>query len=187
MNTVGERFDKKEVEARNILAILKEQNKDNVSTIKDIYNTQSEIRKAQKVGETTMQVQCDWESFYSTWKLLEDSPTWISYLENYKQLQLVLRKYPRALSYLDEQWGGGEYIPLDSVDIFWRTLNVSWSEPVEDDDIQCEDVLQHFKEKFSIQNAVKWKLVVLRAVALRSMVLSEDSGLELGSDVSTAS
>ncbi|GKB87650.1 FAR1-related sequence 5-like protein [Tanacetum coccineum] len=49
-------------------------------------------------------VDGDWESFYSTWKLLEDSPTWISYLENYKQLQLVLRKYPRALSYVDEQW-----------------------------------------------------------------------------------
>ncbi|GKB59830.1 hypothetical protein Tco_0916016 [Tanacetum coccineum] len=182
-------------------------------------------------------VDGDWESFYSTWKLLEDSPTWISYLENYKQLQLVLRKYPRALSYVDEQWlnkykemfvsawtdqslnfgnhtsnraesqhaklkfhvskealdlilnellrlddpefdysmcgcrlrnscglpcacvlltylNSGEYIPLDSVDIFWRTLNVSWSEPVEDDDIQCEDVLQHFKEKFSEQSNV---------------------------------
>nr|GEV80145.1 hypothetical protein [Tanacetum cinerariifolium] len=48
--------------------------------------------------------QCDWDSFYSTWKLLGDSPTWISYMENYKQLHLVLRKYPWALSYLDEQW-----------------------------------------------------------------------------------
>ncbi|GJU14208.1 FAR1-related sequence 5-like protein [Tanacetum coccineum] len=50
-----EDLTRKNVEARNILAILKEQNKDNVSTIKDIYNTQSKIRKAQKVGETTMQ------------------------------------------------------------------------------------------------------------------------------------
>ncbi|GJS41375.1 RNA-directed DNA polymerase, eukaryota [Tanacetum coccineum] len=81
-----EDLTRKNVEARNILAILKEQNKDNVSTIKDIYNAQSKIR---------------------------------------------------------------EYIPLDSVDIFWRTLNVSWSEPVEDDYIQCEDVLHRFKEKFS--------------------------------------
>nr|GEY08546.1 RNA-directed DNA polymerase, eukaryota [Tanacetum cinerariifolium] len=86
-----EDLTKKNMEARNILAILKEQNKDNVSTIKDIYNAQSKIRKAQKVEETTMQVQ----------------------------------------------W---EYIPLDSVDIFWRTLKVSWSEPVEDDDIQCEEL-----------------------------------------------
>nr|GEW78801.1 hypothetical protein [Tanacetum cinerariifolium] len=175
--------------------------------------------------------QCDWDSFYSTWKLLEDSPTWISYMENYKQLHLVLRKYPRALSYLDEQWlnnhkekfvsawadqslnfeinasfgrsttyryhqhnlsiftllrshvskealdlilkellrlddpefdhsmcgcrlrnscglpcacvllmylNSGEYIPLDSIDIFWRTLNVSWTDPVENEDILCE-------------------------------------------------
>ncbi|GJZ15950.1 hypothetical protein Tco_0551627, partial [Tanacetum coccineum] len=60
------------------------------------------------------------------------------------------------LTYLNS----GEYIPLDSVDIFWRTLNVSWSEPVEDDDIQCEDVLQHFKEKFSEQsNVVKKSLL----------------------------
>nr|GEU67253.1 protein FAR1-related sequence 5-like [Tanacetum cinerariifolium] len=52
-----EDLTRKNVEARNILAILKEQNKDNVSTIKDIYNAQSKIRKAQKVEETTMQVK----------------------------------------------------------------------------------------------------------------------------------
>nr|GEV95847.1 zinc finger, CCHC-type [Tanacetum cinerariifolium] len=57
-----------------------------------------------KLLKPMIKAKCDWDSFYSTWKLLEDSPTWISYLENYKQLQLVLRKYPRALSYLDEQW-----------------------------------------------------------------------------------
>ncbi|GJR15593.1 retrovirus-related pol polyprotein from transposon TNT 1-94 [Tanacetum coccineum] len=50
-----EDLTRKNVEAQNILAILKEQNKDNVSTIKDIYNAQSKIRKAQKVGGTTMQ------------------------------------------------------------------------------------------------------------------------------------
>ncbi|GJS13366.1 FAR1-related sequence 5-like protein [Tanacetum coccineum] len=421
-----EDLTRKNVAARKILAIIKEQNKDNVSTIKDIYNAQSKIRKAEKVGQTTMQnlmsllhfngyvhdydthpvtnelealffvhpssfkiwrafphvlimdatyktniykmpfveivgitstsktfciafafiseekeknyewvlerlkltlegcmlprviitdrelaligackkvfpnatrllcrwhiyrniikhckpmikVQCDWESFYSTWKLLEDSPTWISYLENYKQLQLVLRKYPRALSYVDEQWLNKykemfvsawtdqslnfgnhtsnraesqhaklklylqsttytldqfvgfidqivqsqvteinasfgrsttyryhqhnlpiftllrshvskealdlilkellrlddpefdysmcgcrlrEYIPLDSIDIFWRTLNVPWSEPVENEDIQCDDVLHLFKEKFNEQsNVVKKSLL----------------------------
>nr|GEV67260.1 hypothetical protein [Tanacetum cinerariifolium] len=160
--------------------------------------------------------QCVWDSFYSTWKLLEDSLTWISYMENYKQLHLVLRKYPRALSYLDEKWlnnhkekfvsawvdqslnfealdlilkelfrlddpefdysmcgcrlrnscglpcacvlllylNSGEYIPLDSIDIFWRTLNVSWSDPVENEDILCDDVLHLFKEKFNEQSNV---------------------------------
>nr|GEV37077.1 protein FAR1-related sequence 5-like [Tanacetum cinerariifolium] len=52
----------------------------------------------------TIKVQRDCDSFLSTWKLLKDSPTWISYVENYKQLQLVLRKYPRVLSYVDDNW-----------------------------------------------------------------------------------
>ncbi|GKA75216.1 FAR1-related sequence 5-like protein [Tanacetum coccineum] len=38
----------------------------------------------------TIKVERDWDSFLSAWKLLEDSPTWISYMENYKQLQLVI-------------------------------------------------------------------------------------------------
>nr|GEY98878.1 hypothetical protein [Tanacetum cinerariifolium] len=37
------------------------------------------------------------------------------------------------LAYLNS----GEAIPLDSVDIFWRTLDVSWSTPLEHEDIQC--------------------------------------------------
>ncbi|XP_039004661.1 uncharacterized protein LOC120131839 [Hibiscus syriacus] len=88
----------------------------------------------------TIKTQRDWDSFLSAWKLLEDSSTWISYMENYKQLQLVLRKYPR------------EDIPLDSIDIFWRTLDVSWSTPLENEDIQCDDELHIFKEKFKKQS-----------------------------------
>ena len=51
------------MEARNILSKIKKQNKDNVSTIKDIYNAQSKIRKAEKVGKTRMQVQ-NYTTFY---------------------------------------------------------------------------------------------------------------------------
>nr|GEY59246.1 hypothetical protein [Tanacetum cinerariifolium] len=150
--------------------------------------------------QQTIKVQRDWDYFLSAWKLLEDSPTWISYVENYKQLQLVLRKYPRVLSYVYDNWlnnhkekfvsacllrgfisnkaldmilgelhrlndlelsysacgcqlrkscglpcscellaylNSGEAIPLDSVDIFWRALDVSWSTPLEHEDIQC--------------------------------------------------
>ncbi|GKA26051.1 FAR1-related sequence 5-like protein [Tanacetum coccineum] len=294
-----EDWTRKNVEARNILAILKEQNKDNVSTIKDIYNAQSKIRKAKKVGETTMQNLMSllhtqgyvhdydthpvtnelealfflhpssfkiWRAFPhvliidATYKtniykmpfveivgITSTSKTFcIAFVfiseekeKNYKwvleRLKLTLKgcMLPRviitdrelvligALSYVDEQrlnkykemfvsaWTDQslnfgnhtsnraesqhaklkfhvskealdlilnellrlddpefdysmcgcrlrnscglpcEYIPLDSVDIFWRTLNVSWSEPVKDDDIQCEDVLHGFKEKFS--------------------------------------
>nr|GEV88236.1 RNA-directed DNA polymerase, eukaryota [Tanacetum cinerariifolium] len=179
----------------------------------------------------TIKEQRDWDSFLSAWKLLEDSPTWISYVENYKQLQLVLRKDPRVLSYVDDNWlnnhkekfvsacllrgfisnkaldmilgelhtlndlelnysacgcqlrnscglpcacellanlNSGEAIPLDSVDIFWRTLDVSWSTPLEHEDIQCDDELHIFKETFNKQsNAGKKSL--LRKLGLQDV------------------
>nr|GEZ49453.1 hypothetical protein [Tanacetum cinerariifolium] len=52
------------------------------------------------------------------------------------------------LAYLNS----GEAIPLDSVDIFWRTLDVSWSTPLEYEDIQCDDELHIFKETFNKQS-----------------------------------
>ncbi|PWA60994.1 hypothetical protein CTI12_AA233220 [Artemisia annua] len=213
----------------------------------------------------------DWKSFISAWNSLEDSQTYISYLENYKQLESVLEEYPRVLSYVTEQWLKNhkerfvsawtnvsfnfnnrtinrvesqhaklkrylkhkkhsleqfvgcineivqsqvtainesfersrifryhqhnilcfnllrgfvsnevldmilgevhrlndpefeysmcgcqvrEYIPLESIDIFWRTLDVSWSKPLEDEDIQCDDDLHIFKENFNKQSNV---------------------------------
>ncbi|GJT72151.1 FAR1-related sequence 5-like protein [Tanacetum coccineum] len=45
--------------------------------------------------EPTIKAQHDLDSFLLAWKLLKDSPTQISYMEIYKQLQLVLRNYPR--------------------------------------------------------------------------------------------
>ncbi|GJT10658.1 hypothetical protein Tco_0857700 [Tanacetum coccineum] len=50
---------------------------------------------------------------------------------------------------LSTYFNSGEYIPVDSIDIFWRALNVSWSEPVENEDIQCDDILHLFNEKFN--------------------------------------
>nr|GEU42263.1 hypothetical protein [Tanacetum cinerariifolium] len=76
----------------------------------------------------------------------------------------------------------GEYIPLDSVDIFWRTLNISWSELVEDGDIQCKDVLHRFKEKFSIQNVGSDGNYGFRAVAL-GLGLLEDQWHRIRSDL----
>ena len=57
------KLTRENVEARNILSMIKKQNKDNVSTLKDIYNAQSKIRKAEKVGKTRMQVQ-NYTTFY---------------------------------------------------------------------------------------------------------------------------
>nr|GEY09386.1 protein FAR1-related sequence 5-like [Tanacetum cinerariifolium] len=187
-----EDLTKKNVKARNILAILKEQNKDNVSTIKDIYNAQSKIRKAQKVGETTMQNLMsllhtqgyvhDYDThpdtnelealFFvhpSSFKIWRAFPHVLIIDATYKTniYKMPFVEIVGALSYVDKLWlnkykemfvsawtdqslNFGEYIPLDSVDIFWKTLKVSWSESVEDDDIQCEDVLHHFKEKFNM-------------------------------------
>nr|GEU73718.1 hypothetical protein [Tanacetum cinerariifolium] len=48
--------------------------------------------------------------------------------------------------------GCGECIPLESVDIFWRTLDVSWLKPFENEDIQCEDELHIFNENFNKQS-----------------------------------
>nr|GEV32507.1 hypothetical protein [Tanacetum cinerariifolium] len=99
----------------------------------------------------TIKVQHDWDSFLSAWKLLEDSPTWISYMENYKQLQLVLRKYPRVLSYVDDNWLNNHKE---------KTLDVSWSTPLEHEDIQFDDELHIFKETFNKQlNAGKKSLL----------------------------
>nr|GFC00449.1 hypothetical protein [Tanacetum cinerariifolium] len=61
-----------------------------------------------------------------------------------------------------------EAIPLDSVDIFWRTLDVSWSTPLEHKDIQCDDELHVFKETFNKQpNAGKKSL--LRRLGLQDV------------------
>ncbi|GKB09496.1 hypothetical protein Tco_0837808 [Tanacetum coccineum] len=51
-----ENLTKKSVPPRDILSILKAQNENNVSTIKDIYNAQYKIHKALQVGKSTMQV-----------------------------------------------------------------------------------------------------------------------------------
>ncbi|PWA36761.1 protein FAR1-RELATED SEQUENCE 5 [Artemisia annua] len=52
-----EDLTKKNVEPHDILSIIKARNKDNVSTLKDIYNAQAKIRKAGRVGKhSKMQV-----------------------------------------------------------------------------------------------------------------------------------
>ncbi|GJV07398.1 putative ribonuclease H-like domain-containing protein [Tanacetum coccineum] len=60
------------------------------------------FKKKKKDGRQTIKKKGDWESFISAWILLQDSPTWMSYLENYEQLQSVLEKYPRELQCEDE-------------------------------------------------------------------------------------
>nr|GEW56176.1 hypothetical protein [Tanacetum cinerariifolium] len=87
-----------------------------------------------------------------------------------------------------------EAIPLDLVDIFWRTLDVSWSTPLEHEDIQCDDELHIFEETFNKQsNAGKKSLLRrldvrgdencgFRSVAV-ALGLSEDQWPRIRSDI----
>ncbi|KAL7601776.1 uncharacterized protein LOC111881990 [Lactuca sativa] len=46
----------------------------------------------------------------------------------------------------------GESIPLDSIDIFWRKLDISDTTSIVDDDINCDDVVDKYKENFNKQS-----------------------------------
>ncbi|MFQ6631241.1 hypothetical protein Gotur_008631 [Gossypium turneri] len=72
--------------------------------------------------------------------VLIESPTWILYSENYKKLQSMLSEYP------------GECIPLDSIDVFWRKLDLPPSTSMENEDICCDGELEMFKENFTKQS-----------------------------------
>ncbi|CAI9303941.1 unnamed protein product [Lactuca saligna] len=72
--------------------------------------------------------------------LLVESPTWMAYKENYERLQPMFTDYPR------------EDIPLDSIDIFWRKLDISDTTPVVDDNILCDDIVEKIKESFKKQS-----------------------------------
>nr|KAJ0224896.1 hypothetical protein LSAT_V11C100044820 [Lactuca sativa] len=48
----------------------------------------------------------------------------------------------------------GENIPLNSIYIFWRKLDISDTTPVADDDINYDDVVNKFKENFNKQSKV---------------------------------
>ncbi|KAG8499350.1 hypothetical protein CXB51_005847 [Gossypium anomalum] len=47
----------------------------------------------------------------------------------------------------------GEYIPLDSIDVFWRKLDLSPSTSVKNEDICCDGELETFKENFTKHQA----------------------------------
>ncbi|MFQ6652338.1 hypothetical protein Gotur_024257, partial [Gossypium turneri] len=49
---------------------------------------------------------------------------------------------------------GGECIPLDSIDVSWRKLDLSPSTSVENEDICCYGKLEMFKENFTKQSKV---------------------------------
>ncbi|KAK5813797.1 hypothetical protein PVK06_029248 [Gossypium arboreum] len=88
------------------------------------------IENIKKHYRQSIKSQHEWDSFCAMWIVLVESPTWILYTENYRKLQPMLSKYP------------GECIPLDSIDVFWRKLDLSPSTSVENKDICCDDLNQ---------------------------------------------
>ncbi|GJR12536.1 RNA-directed DNA polymerase, eukaryota [Tanacetum coccineum] len=106
----------KNVPPRDILSILKAQNENNVSTIKDIYNAQYKIRKALQVGKSRA--------------VLRELHRLNDHEFNHSTCGCQLRKscgLPCAcelLAYLNS----GEAIPLDSVDIFLRISGLEFGQ-----------------------------------------------------------
>ncbi|KAK5834544.1 hypothetical protein PVK06_018426 [Gossypium arboreum] len=130
----------KNVTPRDVLSTLKEQDENNISTLKTIYNARKKLHSSQNVDKTPIQSiksQHEWDSFRAMWTVLVESPAWILYIENYRKLQSMLSEYP------------GECIPLDSIDAFWKKLDLSTSISVENKDICCDGELEMFKENFT--------------------------------------
>ncbi|PWA39541.1 hypothetical protein CTI12_AA572790 [Artemisia annua] len=58
----------------------------------------------------------------------------------------------------------GECIPLDSIDIFWRTLDLSPTTSLQSDNICCDAELNHVKEHFNIQTDAGKRSVLRKLV-----------------------
>ncbi|GJS95131.1 FAR1-related sequence 5-like protein [Tanacetum coccineum] len=73
-------------------------------------------------------------------------------MDNYKwaleQLKLTLNELWKSHN---EQ---SECIPLDSIDIFWRTLNLAPATSLQSDNIRCDTEINQFKEHFNKQPEV---------------------------------
>nr|GEU88363.1 hypothetical protein [Tanacetum cinerariifolium] len=217
-----EDMTKKNVPPRDILSILKAQNENNVSTIKYIHNAQYKIRKALQVGKSPMQVVMSFlhskgyvHDFSTNDVTNELKALFFVHPTSFK----IWRAFPHVLM-IDATYKTNKYnmpfvkivgvtctgktfciaftfiseaISLDSVDIFWRTLDVSWSAPLEHEDIQCDDELHIFKETFNKQSNGKKSLLRrldvrgdgncgFRSVAV-ALGLSEDQWPRIRSDL----
>ena len=58
----------------------------------------------------------------------------------------------------------GECIPLDSIDIFWRTLDLSPATSLQNDNICCDAELNHVKEHFNNQTDAGKRSVLRKLV-----------------------
>ncbi|TYJ38618.1 hypothetical protein E1A91_A04G004200v1 [Gossypium mustelinum] len=253
----------KNVTPRDVLSTLKEQDENNISTLKTIYNARKKLHSSQNVDKTPIQhcrqsikSQHEWDSFCAMWTVLVESPAWILYIENYRKLQSMLSEYPDkfvgcidqivksqltliyesfeksrivlkhrhnlpcfrllrgfvALEALDILEGelqrssrhqldssncgcklchscglpcacmllvylnSGECIPLDSIDAFWKKLDLSTSTSMENEDICCDGELEMFKENFTKKSKAGKKVSPRRR---NHSTMSKSVGLDL--------
>nr|KAJ0216770.1 hypothetical protein LSAT_V11C300119400 [Lactuca sativa] len=69
-----------------------------------------------------------------------------------KALDIILGELQRLNDINSDSSDCGEDIPLDSIDIFWRKLDISDTTPVVDDNILCDDIVEKIKESFMKQS-----------------------------------
>nr|GEZ43657.1 hypothetical protein [Tanacetum cinerariifolium] len=67
-------------------------------------------------------------------------------------LDLMVKETERSNGLQLDSSTCGEFIPLDSIDIFWRTLNLSPATSLQSDNIRCGTEINQFKEHFNKQS-----------------------------------
>ncbi|KAK5793447.1 hypothetical protein PVK06_034593 [Gossypium arboreum] len=170
------------VTLRDILSTLNEQHENNVSTLKTIYNARQKLHSSPNVGKTPIQIvgtTSTNKTFSIAFAFIinekEENYNWAL-----SCLKLTLEEcmYPRVIVMDRElalmnacqqvfpdatrllcKWHitenikkHCECIPLDSIDVFWRKLNLSPSTFVENEDICYDGELEMFKENFTKQS-----------------------------------
>nr|KAJ0202577.1 hypothetical protein LSAT_V11C500243660 [Lactuca sativa] len=69
-----------------------------------------------------------------------------------EDLDIILGEFQRLNDLNSDSSNCGEDIPLDSIDVFWRKLDISDTTPVVNDNILCDDIVEKIKESFKKQS-----------------------------------
>ncbi|GKB54663.1 FAR1-related sequence 5-like protein [Tanacetum coccineum] len=81
-----------------------------------------------------------WDSLDTAWKSIVLSSTVTSYLRNYAHLEAILTEFP------------GQPIPFESIDVFWKKLDLSPSIFINDDELCCKIDVEKFEKAFKKQS-----------------------------------
>ncbi|KAD2804648.1 hypothetical protein E3N88_38025 [Mikania micrantha] len=169
-----EQLSNQNILPRDILAAVKDQNPDNVSNLRSIYNARRKLRAGQNMGETPMQEEDIKESFERSiiFRMAHHNDDQFELLkENVSHVALVLlvgeKAKIRMLITSNSSCGchlftscglpcacrlsNNAKITLDKIDVFWRKLDLNPSLLNEDEnvdiDVQMDRVIQHIKNQ----------------------------------------